>query len=103
MKKKEETKNESKLNWIDDQFAVANVKNHSDSCTFFNLYVKSSIGNIAIYGCKVVSAEGHDDFIAFPTQAYTAKDGAKKYSNHCSIIFNDGIQQKIIDEVAKLI
>ncbi len=101
--KKEEAKMESKLNWIDDQFAVANVKNHSDSCTFFNLYVKSSIGNIAIYGCKVVTTEDYNDFIAFPTQAYNAKDGSKKYSNHCSIIFNDGIAQKIIDEVAKMI
>lgn len=102
MKKKEEKK-ETKLNWIDDQFAVANVKNHSDSCTFFNLYIKSSIGNVAIYGCKVVSSEGHDDFIAFPSQQYTSKDGATKYANHCSIIFDDGLQQKIIDEIAKLI
>ena len=100
MKKKEETtnNNESKLNWIDNKFAIANVNNYSDSCTFFNLYAKSAIGNIALYGCKVVSSDGHDDFIAFP-----ARKNGDKFYNECSVIFDDGIQEKIIAEVAKLI
>lgn len=96
MKKKEEKKESKKLNFIDDKFAIANVNNYSDGCTFFNLYIKSAIGNIALYGCKVVSSEGHDDFIAFPTR----KSG-DKYYNECSVIFDEGMQQRIIDEVAK--
>lgn len=103
MKKNTEKKDIKKLEWIDDKFAIQNVKNISDNCTFFNLYIKSAVGNIAIYGAKVVSSEGHDDFIAYPSQAYKASDGSTKYSNYCSIIFDDGMQQRIIDEVAKLI
>ena len=94
----ENTKNESKLNWIDGKFAVANVNNYSDNCTFFNLYAKSAIGNIAIYGCKVVSSDGHEDFIAFP-----ARKNGEKFYNECSVIFDEGMQNKIIAEVAKMI
>lgn len=98
--KKTENKSEKKINWIDDQFAISGVKNHSDSCTFFNLYVKSAVGNVAIYGCKVVSVDGHDDFIAWPSRSYE-KDGKTAYSNHCSILFDKGMERKIIDEIAK--
>lgn len=100
MKKKEEKKNTSKkqLNWIDDQFAVSGVKNYSDNCTFFNLYVKSAVGNVAIYGCKVITGEkGY--FIAYPSTPYDS-NGETKYREHASIIFNDEMQNKIIDAVA---
>lgn len=87
-----------KLNWIDGKFAVDKVNNYSDTCTFFNLYVKSEIGNVAIYGCKVVSSEEHGDFIAMPTR----KNGDKFYPE-CSILFDDGMQSRIIEEVGKSI
>ena len=94
MKKKEEKK---KIEWIDDQFAVANVRNFEDkNVCFFNLYVKSVIGNIAIYGCKVVSgAKG--DFIAFPSQ----KGDNGNYYDVANVLMNEGIADKIMDEVQK--
>lgn len=91
-----------KLNWIDDQFAVSGVKNYSELCTFFNLYVKSVIGSIAIYGCKVITGR-EGDFISFPSYSYTDKDGDTKYRNHVSIILDDGVADKIIEEVANQI
>lgn len=95
-------KSEKKLNFVKiggkECFAVANVNNYSDSCTFFNLYIKSAVGNVAIYGCKVVSNEEHGDFIAFPSRKYEYK-----YYDHCSIIFDEGMSDAIIEEVSKSI
>lgn len=96
MKKTNNTNKETKLNWINNKFAVANVNNYSDNCTFFNLYVKTAIGNIAIYGCKVVSSDDHDDFIAMPSR----KNGDNFYPE-CSIRFDDGVESAIIEEVGK--
>lgn len=92
------TNNKNTLNWIDDQFAITGVKNYSEDVCFFNLYVKSPVGNLAIYGCKVISG-GKGDFIAFPSRSYTAKDGSMAYSNYASIIFENGMQTKIIKAV----
>lgn len=101
MKKNNTTNKATKLDWINDAFAIANVKNYSDTCTFFNLYVKSAVGNVAIYGAKVISSEGHDDFIAWPSRA-DANDKSKFY-NECSIKFDDDFEKLIISEVAKMI
>lgn len=102
--KKPENKNTKKtnLNWIEDTFAVSGVKVYSDSCCFFNLYVKSAVGNIAIYGCKVVTTKDGNDFIAFPSESYEV-DGKTKYRDYASIIFNADMSAKIINEVAKLV
>lgn len=96
MKKNTTENKEVKLNWIDNKFAVSKVNNFSDSCTFFNLYLKTSVGNVAIYGCKVVSSEGHDDFIAMPSR----KNGDNFYPE-CSIRFDSGMEEAIIKEVGK--
>ena len=96
------TKPAESLNWIDDQFAVGGVNNYSDSCCFFNLYTKSPIGNVAIYGCRIVSGE-KGDFISFPAEKYTAKDGGTAYKNHASVKFDDGMTSKIIGAVQSLI
>ena len=103
MKTTKNTDNTStKLVWIDDQFAISGVNNYSDSCCFFNLYTKSPIGNVAIYGCRVVSgAKG--DFISFPADKYTAKDGSVAYKNHASVKFDDGMTSKIIKAVQEQI
>lgn len=95
-----EAKKETKvtLNWIDDKFAIDRVNNFSDNCTFFNLYVKTGIGNVAIYGAKVVSTSEGNDFIAMPSR----KNGDQFYPE-CSIRFDDGIESRIIEEVGKLI
>lgn len=102
--KKPENNTENKkptLNWIDDQFAVSGVRNYSDSCCFFNLYIKSAVGSVAIYGCKVVSGK-NGDFIAFPSSAYES-DGKKGYKDHASVIFDNGMSSKIIKAVGEAI
>lgn len=98
---KKSTKGAKSLNWIDDQFAVSGVKNYSDKCAFFNLYVKTPVGNIAIYGCKVVTGS-KGDFIAFPSTPYEV-EGETKYREHASIIFTEGMAERIIDEVSNQI
>lgn len=100
--KNTENTNTSKLVWIDEQFAVGGVNNYSDTCCFFNLYIKSAIGNVAIYGCRVVSG-GKGDFISFPAEKYTAKDGSIGYKNYASIKFEDGMTSKIIKAVQEQI
>lgn len=104
MKKTTNTQDNTKntLNWIDDQFAITGVKNYSDSCCFFNLYTKSPIGNVAIYGCRVVSGD-KGDFVSFPAEKYTAKDGSTAYKNHASIKFEDGMTSKIIKAIQEQI
>lgn len=103
--KKNEEKNEEKkeekkvsLNWIDDLFAVANIRNYEEkNVCFFNLYVRSSIGNVAIYGCKIVSG-ANGDFIAFPSQ----KSSDDRYYDVASVRFNTKeISDKIIEEVGR--
>ncbi len=96
------TKNSESLKWIDDQFAVSGINNYSDSCCFFNLYTKSPIGNVAIYGCRIVSGE-QGDFISFPAEKYTTKDGGAAWKNHASVKFDDGMTSKIIGAVQELI
>lgn len=100
MKKAEEKKDAGvKLNWINDQFAVNNVRNfEAKNVCFFNLYVKSVIGNIAIYGCKVVSGK-NGDFIAFPSQ----KGDNGNYYDVANVRLNDGISDAILAEVQKAI
>lgn len=104
MKKTNNTQDNAKkaLNWIDNQFAISGVKNYSDSCCFFNLYTKSPIGNVAIYGCRVVSGE-KGNFISFPAEKYTAKDGGEAWHNHASVNFSDGMTMKIIKAVESMI
>lgn len=104
MKKNEKAKGKKDsltINWIDDSYAVSGVKNYSDSCCFFNLYVKSKIGSIAIYGCKVVSGE-KGDFIGFPSRSYEV-DGKTSYRDISSIIFEKGMQEKIIQAVSDML
>ena len=105
MKKTTEQKEEKKvtLNWIDDQFAVSGVRNYSDSVCFFNLYIKSAIGNVAIYGCKVVTTKDGKNFISFPSSPYSMEDGVTKYRDHASIIFDTGAQTKIVKAVESMI
>ena len=100
-KKTEETTNKTTINWIDDKFAILNVKNYSDKLCFFTLLTKSVIGNVMITGCKVVSGS-KGDFIAFPSEEYE-KDGKKNYKDIANIRFDDGIQKQIIDEINKMI
>lgn len=92
------TEETNKLTWIDDQFAVGGVKNYSDTCCFFNLYTKTPIGNVAIYGCRVVSGN-KGDFISYPAEKYTTKDGGIAYRNHASVILAEGMQSKIIKAI----
>ena len=87
--------NKTSLNWIDDKFAVDRVNNYSDTCTFFNLYIKTAIGNVAIYGCKIVSNE-NGDFIAMPSRK---NPNSNEFYPECSIRFDDGIKESIIKEV----
>lgn len=95
MKKKTEKKNRESLNWINDTFAVDHVNNYSDDLTFFNLHIKSSIGDVTIYGCKVVSVP-KGDFISFPSQ----KGTGDKYFNHVFVNLSDDISSAIIDAVS---
>ncbi|MBO5957277.1 MAG: hypothetical protein J6Q39_06960 [Bacteroidales bacterium] len=97
MKKKTDKKNEKKLTWINDSFAIDGVNNYSDECTFFNLHVKSEIGDIVIYGCRVVSGS-KGDFIAFPS-----KKVEDRYLNICWIQLSDDITAAIIDAVSDMI
>ena len=90
------------LNWIDDQFAVSGVRNYSENVCFFNLYVKSAVGSVAIYGCKVVTNKKGENFISFPSSAYEA-DGKTNYRDHASIIFDTGMQSKIIKAVSEVV
>lgn len=94
------TEKKNTLNWIDDQFAVSGVRNYSDNVCFFNLYVKSAVGSVAIYGCKVVTNKKGEDFISFPSSAYES-EGKTNYRDHASIIFDTGMQSKIIKAVAE--
>ena len=105
MKKNVEHKEDTKvkLNWIDDQFAVSGVRNYSDNVCFFNLYVKSAVGSIAIYGCKVVTTKDGKNFISFPSSPYSMDDGVTKYRDHASVIFDAGMQTKIVKTVESMI
>ena len=96
MKKKTETKkNQESLNWVNDTFAVDHVNNYSDDLTFFNLHIKSSAGDVTIYGCKVISGS-KGDFISFPSQ----KGSGDKYFNHAFVNLSDDISSAIIDAVS---
>lgn len=110
MKKTTEQKTENKkaenkkpLNWIDDMFAVSGVRNYNDNVCFFNLYVKSAVGNVAIYGCKVFTTKDGKDFISMPSSPYRMEDGVTMYHDHASIIFDTGVQTKIIKTVESMI
>ena len=99
MKKVEGKKVEKKMGWIDDKFAIQNIRNFEDkNVCFFNLYVKSVIGNIAIYGCKIVSGK-NGDFIAWPNQ----KGSDDKYYDVANIRLNDGEADAIIKAVGSLL
>lgn len=89
------------LSFVDDMFAVNGISKFSDDCVFFNLYVKSVAGNVAIYGCKVVTGKNEEMFISWPNRSYQDKDGAKKYADYANIRFEKGIQDAIIKEVYK--
>ena len=95
------TKNTQELTFIDDKFAIDRVSKYSDDCIFFNLYIKSAVGNVALYGCKVVTGKNEDMFISFPNRSYTDKDGAKKYADHANVRFEKGEADAIIKEVYK--
>lgn len=100
---KKSTKNEKSnssvfgenLEWINDAFAVTNVKNYSDSVCFFDLYIMSEIGIVVIYSCKVISGE-KGDFIAFPSD----KGNNDKYYNHAFIKMSDDIKDAIVNAVS---
>ena len=97
MKKKEEKAD--KMEWIDDKFSIQNIRNFEDkNVCFFNLYVKSVIGNVAIYGCKIVSGK-NGDFIAWPNQ----KGSDDKYYDVANIRLNDGEADAIIKAVGSLL
>lgn len=85
----------SDLTWINDAFAVSNVKNYSDSVCFFDLYIRSEIGIVVIYSCKVISGE-KGDFIAFPS----TKGSNDKYYNHAWIKMDDDIIEAIVNAVS---
>lgn len=99
MKKKNESKKEEKreLKWINDSFAVDRVNNYSDDLTFFTLVVKSSLGNIWINGCKIISGS-KGDFISFPSREFEGK-----YYNHVYLSLNDEVQDAIINAVSEMI
>ena len=99
MKKKTEVKETSStLKWINDAFAIDGVNNYSDECTFFNLHVHSGVGDITIYGCRVISgAKG--DFISFPSR----KGDGNKYYNIAYINLTEDVKQSIIDAVSEMI
>ena len=97
MNKSEVKKEEKKMEWINDKFAIQNVRNFEDkNVCFFNLYVKSVIGNVAIYGCKIVSGK-NGDFIAWPNQK--GSDG--NYYDVANIRLNDGEADAIIKAVGE--
>ena len=96
--KKKNGKTKQELTWINGAYAVDGVNNYSDDVTFFNLHVKSEIGDITIYGCRVVSGS-KGDFISFPSRK--GDDG--KYYNHIFVSFDDEVQNMIIDSVSELI
>ena len=100
-KKTEDNTKKTDINWIDDKFAILNVRNYSEKLCFFTLLAKSEIGNIMITGCKVVSGS-KGDYIAFPSEEYE-KDGKKQYKEIANVRFADGIQKMIIDEINKMI
>ena len=97
--KKAEGKKEEKMEWIDDKFSIQNIRNFEDkNVCFFNLYVKSVIGNVAIYGCKIVSGK-NGDFIAWPNQ----KGSDDKYYDVANIRLNDGEADAIIKAVGSML
>lgn len=97
--KKAEGKKEEKMKWIDDKFSIQNIRNFEDkNVCFFNLYVKSVIGNVAIYGCKIVSGK-NGDFIAWPNQ----KGSDDKYYDVANIRLNDGEADAIIKAVGSML
>lgn len=96
---KKEVKKETKefgadLTFINDAFAVSNVNNYSDDVCFFDLYVKTEIGLLVIYSCKIIEGS-KGPFIAFP--ASEGKNG--KYYNHAWIKMSDDTISSIIDAV----
>ena len=99
MKKSEGKKEEKKMEWINDKFLIQNVRNYEDkNVCFFNLYVKSVIGNVALYGCKIVSGK-NGDFIAWPNQM----GSDEKYHDVANIRLNDGEADAIIKAVSECI
>ena len=97
--KKAEGKKEEKMKWIDDKFSIQNIRNFEDkNVCFFNLYVKSVIGNVAIYGCKIVSGK-NGDFIAWPNQ----KGSDDTYYDVANIRLNDGEADAIIKAVGSML
>ena len=100
---KKSTKNEkaaakefgADLTWTNNAFAVANVRNYSDSVCFFDLYVRSELGIIVIYSCKVITGE-KGDFIAFPS----SEGSNKKYYNHAWIKLSDETTEAIVNAVS---
>ena len=97
--KKNEGKKEEKMEWIDDKFLIQNIRNFEDkNVCFFNLYVKSVIGNVAIYGCKIVSGK-NGDFISWPNQ----KGSDDKYYDVANIRLNDGEADAIIKAVGSML
>lgn len=83
------------INWINDAFAVDKINNYSDEVCFFDLYIKSELGPICIYGCKIISSEGKDPFISFPS----SKGSNGKYFNHCYMDISDDIRDAIIEAI----
>ena len=96
--KKNSKKNTNELNWVNDRFAVDGVNNYSDDVTFFNLHVQTELGDLTIYGCRVISGS-KGDFISFPSR----KGEDDKYYNYCFIKFSEDDMNLIIDTVAGMI
>lgn len=96
--KKNSKKNTNELTWVNDRFAIDGVNNYSDDVTFFNLHVKTALGDMTVYGCRVISGS-KGDFISFPSR----KGEDDKYYNYCFIKFSDDDTESIIDTVAGMI
>lgn len=92
--KNEVTELGANLTWVNGAFAVDSVNNFSESVCFFNLYIKTELGNLVINSCKVISSD-KGDFISFPS----VKGKDDKYHNTVYCQLSPETQKAIIEAV----
>ncbi len=96
MKKKSEAKKEVKKISIQEGISISSIYNYSDDCTFFNLHIDNTpVGEITIYGCKLISTQ-KSDFISLPSR----KGDDDKYFSHVFFKITDELTSKIIDAIS---